>query len=638
MWCTLGNAKSATAIAALLWLFMMPSGSGANHPSRDLQRLRILQWNAGGLSHEKRTQLLTTLTSYDVDVFIFVEANLSHDSFKFHSFGPYYTRILPKSRRIASGILVGVKKDWTSDFHEISNFSSYNGAEIIKLDVWKMKRHFKIYGCYSPPANTKLDFSLLTFPSKTILCGDFNGHSPLWDYRDLNSAGKAIEDLLITNKMELLYNNSDVKTYLHYNGNSTNPDLTLASVDIADDAKRKVIYDPGSGHRMIITDFVFPLNNQPKDFVRNRWNFAKANWKGFTLELESIFGSDSSFCEAGESVDRAFARFSDIIFSTAKKWIPRGKQVKYKPFWNENFTALKEKASLARITAEQSRRPEDTQIWRRCVATLRKEILSAKRDCFSKFITKIDYRKDGKKVFNYIKKLQNKTITPPREPLRVGNRVLTYDKDIANAFNSHYCFKQRLTRDLKTRQKNIRREICDSASFQLSGHEIFHQNFRVSELSGAIGLIKNGKSPGSDNFHPEFLKNLGNNALSVLLELYNYSWNSGVPAIWRKAIIVPIHKKNKPSDDLNSYRPISLTSILSKVMERMIKSRLTWYLEANRLLTNTQAGFRKFQSTNQQVIFLSQAVKDALDERYSALTVFVDFEAAFDRVWRVKCI
>ncbi|GFV36618.1 probable RNA-directed DNA polymerase from transposon BS [Trichonephila clavipes] len=160
---------------------------------------------------------------------------------------------------------------------------------------------------------------------------------------------------------------------------------------------------------------------------------------------------------------------------------------------------------------------------------------------------------------------------------------------------------------------------------------MFHRNFSISKLREAVGHIRCAKSPGPDNFHPEFLKQLGCNALYVLLTLFNHNWKYGVPAIWKKAIVVPIPKKNKPLDDLNSYRPISLTIILSKVMERMITSRLDWYLETYNLLTSSQAGFRKCQSTNQQVVFLGQSIKDALDQRHSALALFVDFEAAFDK-------
>ncbi|GFU51015.1 probable RNA-directed DNA polymerase from transposon BS [Trichonephila clavipes] len=308
------------------------------------------------------------------------------------------------------------------------------------------------------------------------------------------------------------------------------------------------------------------------------------------------------------------------------------------PFWNENLAALKEKSSTACFIAEQSKNPEDVQSWRKSVALLRKEILTAKRNCFNNFTTKIDYRKDGKKVFNFVNKIQNRANTSSTEPLRVGNRVLTNDMDISNSFNSFYSTKQHLKNSLKTRQKIIGREIRNIASSQSHGHAIFHRNFSISELREAVGHIRCAKSSGPDNFHPEFLKHLGCNALSVLLTLYNHSWKYGVPAIWKKATVVPIPKKNKPLDDLNSYRPISLTSILSKVMERMITSRLDWYLETNNLLTSSQAGFRKCQSTNQQVDFLGQSIKDALDQRHSALALFVDFEAAFDKVWRLKCI
>ncbi|GFW71054.1 probable RNA-directed DNA polymerase from transposon BS [Trichonephila clavipes] len=351
-----------------------------------------------------------------------------------------------------------------------------------------------------------------------------------------------MEDLLIADQMELLYNDSDIPTYLHYNGNGTNPDLTLASADIADDVEREVICDPGSGHRMIITGIGFDTSNSSKRPFRNRWNFAKADWgKNFTLENETILESVSSFCKAGESIDRVFSRF-------------------------------------------------------------------------------------------------NRANTSTTEPLKVGNRVLTNDLDISNSFNSFYSTKQRLKKSLKTRQKIIGQEIRNIASSQSHGHEIFHRNFSISELREVVGHIRCAKSPGPDNFHPEFLKHLGCNALSVLLTLYNHSWKYGVPAIWKKAIVVPIPKKNKPLDDLNSYRPISLTSILSKVMERMITSRLDWYLEPNNLLTSSQTGFRKCQSTNQQVIFLGQSIKDALDQSHSALALFVYFEASFDKVWRLKCI
>ena len=280
---------------------------------RPFQGLKILQWNAGGLSHEKRTQLLTVCRSFDIDVFVILEANFAKETLNSHNFGPYDVRVLPKSRQIASGILNGVRNNLISTFKTITTLTSYNGAEIAQLDVWKRKRHYRVYACYSPSGNSKLDFSLLSFPNKTILCGDFNAHSKLWKYNDINSAGKVIMDLLNSAKLELLFKDNDIPTYLHYNGNGTNPDLTLVTSDIAEDSSRQIIYDPGSGHRIIITGIKCTPKEPIKNIVKNRWNYKKANWVEFSKDLEETFCSPNDFLIPNESIDKAFDRFQKII-------------------------------------------------------------------------------------------------------------------------------------------------------------------------------------------------------------------------------------------------------------------------------------------------------------------------------------
>ena len=169
-------------------------------------------------------------------------------------------------------------------------------------------------------------------------------------------------------------------------------------------------------------------------------------------------------------------------------------------------------------------------------------------------------------------KLKNKNNVKKGEPLKVEGKLLTDDEDISNAFNCFYSKRQRLRNDLKKKQKVIRRQINEHCSSQTNDHDIFHRDFEITELREAIRQTKNGKSPGPDNFFPEFIKHLDTKALTVLLKLFNYSWNIGVPAIWKKAIIIPIPKRGKPLEDLNSYRPISLTCVLSKVIPIKLKA------------------------------------------------------------------
>ena len=69
-------------------------------------------------------------------------------------------------------------------------------------------------------------------------------------------------------------------------------------------------------------------------------------------------------------------------------------------------------------------------------------------------------------------------------------------------------------------------------------------------------------------------------------------------------------------------------------MESMIAKRLNWYLESQNLLTPRQAGFRPLHSTNEQIIQLSQNIKENLNKKENTLAIFIDFQTAYDSVWR----
>src|SRR5437867_7966284 len=84
--------------------------------------------------------------------------------------------------------------------------------------------------------------------------------------------------------------------------------------------------------------------------------------------------------------------------------------------------------------------------------------------------------------------------------------------------------------------------------------------------------------------------------------------NRDIPINWKTSYVNPILKPNKDAKDLASYRPISITTTLSKIIEKMIVSRLSWFLEKNSLLNPAQAGFRKKFSTYDPLIRLKSEV------------------------------
>ena len=113
------------------------------------------------------------------------------------------------------------------------------------------------------------------------------------------------------------------------------------------------------------------------------------------------------------------------------------------------------------------------------------------------------------------------------------------------------------------------------------------------------------KSPGPDKLHNEMLQNLGGKGKSVVLKLFNKTWTEGtLPKAWKLATITPVLKPGKKANEPKSYRPISLTSCLGKLCERILNSRLYWWLESSGRISNLQAGFRSKARTEDQLLGL----------------------------------
>ena len=158
---------------------------------------------------------------------------------------------------------------------------------------------------------------------------------------------------------------------------------------------------------------------------------------------------------------------------------------------------------------------------------------------------------------------------------------------------------------------------------QTVNNSIFEQPFSKNELRQALSKLKSRKAPGPDRIHSEMILWLGPVGKDVLLRLINLSWKTGeLPQIWKNALLMPILKKDKNPAEPRSFRPISLTSCIGKVAERMINRRLYWYLETSGYLGKNQAGFRKGKCTEDQLFRLTQSIQDGFQSKNKA--VFMD--------------
>ena len=159
------------------------------------------------------------------------------------------------------------------------------------------------------------------------------------------------------------------------------------------------------------------------------------------------------------------------------------------------------------------------------------------------------------------------------------------------------------------------------------------------ELERAIRESKDEKAAGDDDLPYELIKALGERAKEYILVLYNKIWEGDqIPQKWRTATIKPLLKDGKDPSLPSSYRPISLTACLGKILEKTIANKLSHFLETNNLINENQAGFRNERCTTDQVLKLVQMATDKLQgqkkDGSATIVTFFDFEKAYDKMWR----
>lgn len=156
--------------------------------------------------------------------------------------------------------------------------------------------------------------------------------------------------------------------------------------------------------------------------------------------------------------------------------------------------------------------------------------------------------------------------------------------------------------------------------------------FSTEEVKKALKSLPNTKAPGADHLRGDMIKPILEQLTPPLTALFNLCWyTSTTPEIWRRAQIVPIYKKG-PLDDPANYRPISLTSIFRKTLEKCLQAYL---LSSAPPLDPVQGGFRSLRSALDQARSLHE-LSDMHKKLHGATPVlaFCDIKSAYDTVDR----
>jgi len=594
-------------------------------PSNEKTELIVVHWNAEGVQR-KKSELQAFLHSNKVDIACVQETHLNANIRFFIRGYESFRCDRPTGHKGGVMTLVkhGIPATQTSDL-------SNGETEHITIKVFLPDEGLTVTNCYSPPTS-KLHLQTFEQPAeKHLFVGDLNCHSPAWGYPNTDAKGEELQDWMIDNKLILINTPHDKPT--HYSRawkKNYHPDIAFATESIQKRTSKMVHSQlGGSDHLPVMLNIA--ATKAPLQFVKKRasWNFKKANWSKYHHHTENL-----SVIDMTDDINRNTKAVTASILSAAKKSIPRGFRKNYKPYWSKTLATLHTKLSDTRDRMEQNPVTETTSEHNKLKQEFNATKAEQLRRAWNEKTSSLNLDNSTGKLWHLVKTLNEDTTTHKSTTvLEEGGHFYTGKKAadiLAKTFE-----QESTTKPSSLRRKEVESELKAKLSQPSNPAPSMTSDLTMAELNDAIRHLKNKKAPGKDGICNEMIKRLCPDAKKKLLELFNQSWRTGVfPTAWKEAIITPILKKGKDPRKKTSYRPISLLSCLGKTLERIINKRLMHHLESNNLINAEQTAFRKNRNTEDQLIYLTQSIENAFQEKKKVVATFIDLSKAFDKVWK----
>jgi hypothetical protein len=202
-------------------------------------------------------------------------------------------------------------------------------------------------------------------------------------------------------------------------------------------------------------------------------------------------------------------------------------------------------------------------------------------------------------------------------------------RDIANVFNEYYTSVAK--KILSNNQVTKTNEINVNA-VKYNSNSMFLTPTTEEEVVDIIKGLGNKKSTGIDDIPDYIIKKCYPRIKTALTHIINLSFETGkFPDQLKIAKVKPLYKKGCKTE-IGNYRPVSLISGFSKIIEKIIKKRLLSFLNKHSIISNKQHGFCKGKSTSTAIADFIERVYKSLDEREIGIGIFLDLSKAFDLV------
>ena len=209
-----------------------------------------------------------------------------------------------------------------------------------------------------------------------------------------------------------------------------------------------------------------------------------------------------------------------------------------------------------------------------------------------------------------------------------------YGKETLDVKESKPQWYKEVEEETERRIKIVEERIRQPAFREDCGHENY--DLRVEEVEAAIEGRNNNSTPSpEEQIFSLMLKKGGEEMAKGLLYIFQKSWVKGVlPDAFKLDPKIMLPKPGRSDSSVTkSYRPITLESVIGKVMERVVCSRLIWKLEVDRGITNTQYAYRRQKSCVQTMLRVCNYISEARNRKEHTVVTVMDYESSYERIW-----
>lgn len=506
--------------------------------------------------------------------------------------------------------------------------------------------------------------------SQIIICGDMNARDSQWDPFFDTQDSESIRIHQFCKKWKLNIVNSRQPTRIklkHKNINNirtpyleqSSPDLTLVSQNIYNKIKQWLPitdFPKTSDHLPILitvskkpsthnfyNEKFFNINHNTK------WNKIKYNIKRQLVPIiddlmqwydDTIFPDEQSDIKYIEKINNIFIYL--FIYFLKKNIKISDKKKKYKKWWNMNIDLMRKKEhkiykKFKKAKKYYKRLNLMIQI-KNIKKRIKKLIQKEKRQARIDRIKNLNIG-DSKKCWENISKIINNGNSQNNDISTLYNKgkiEAESTEDKAEIFNTLYNPQNGTNLDTNNTHTNTKYNGNNKDNSEKTKRELHNMNieFSLEEIKWTINTFEDKNiTYGIDNIPLISIVNTFDEIGHIIVWLFNkFKSFNYIPNIYKRRVIHPIYKYGKPKENKKSYRPISITSTLIKIMEKAVAFRITRYTIETDRLNPYNFGFLKSKSTTDAILQFVNDILANFNNKNDTNAISFDFSSAFDNV------